>query len=100
MPHPLATFTSEENMIRNVTLVAGLTLVVAGCQDTNSPVGPSREAGALAASTASGRQYGAPVKLGNGSARTYVIFDKTSGAPVELGVALSDKALEGLPAPM
>jgi hypothetical protein len=88
-------------MIRNVTLVAGLALSAAACQETDTPVGPSKETGTLAAvPSATNRQYGSPVKLGNGSARTYVIFDKTSGAPVELGVALSDKALDGLPAPM
>src|SRR4051794_20280918 len=99
MPHPPATFTSEENMTRSIALMAGLSLMVVACQDTDTPVPPSTEGGALAAGTmAPGRQYGSPVKVGNGSARTYVIFDKTNGAPVELGVALSEKAMDGLPA--
>ena len=43
------------------------------------------------------RRFGAPVKLGNGQARSYVTFDVT-GAPTEIGVALSAAALDGLPA--
>ena len=40
--------------------------------------------------------YGAPVPLGNGTARVYAEFAK--GAPVELGVAMSEAAFAGLPA--
>ncbi len=44
------------------------------------------------------RQYGNPTKLGNGKARTYVVLDAKSGnTAVELGVALDEKALDGLP---
>ena len=43
------------------------------------------------------RQYGTPIKLGNGMARSYIILN--GGIPLELGVALSEKALDGLPAP-
>ena len=44
------------------------------------------------------RQYGTPVKVGDGMARTYVVLDAKSGqAPVELGIALDAKALDGLP---
>jgi hypothetical protein len=35
--------------------------------------------------------------MGNGQARTYVLVDERSGNPVEVGVALSAQALEGLP---
>jgi hypothetical protein len=42
-------------------------------------------------------RYGATVALGNGQARTYVVVDGQSGNPVEVGVALSARALEGLP---
>ena len=41
--------------------------------------------------------YGEAVALGNGQARTYVLVDKRSGDPVEVGVALSEESLEGLP---
>jgi hypothetical protein len=44
------------------------------------------------------RQYGPPLKVGNGMARAYVVLDAKSGqAPVELGIALDEKALDGLP---
>lgn len=44
------------------------------------------------------RQYGAPVELGEGSARTYVVFDTKDGkTPLEFGIALDARALEGLP---
>ena len=44
-----------------------------------------------------GSFYGAPQKLGSGSARTYV--EVRGGEPVEIGVALGEGALENLPAP-
>src|SRR3712207_942480 len=43
------------------------------------------------------RQYGAPVKLGEGKARSYVVRDARTYAPIEIGVALDEKALDGLP---
>jgi hypothetical protein len=42
-----------------------------------------------------GRTLGDPVALGEGTARAYVIME--GGAPTELGIALSESALEGLP---
>ena len=42
-------------------------------------------------------RYGAAVAMGNGQARTYLVVDARSGNPVEVGVALSAEALEGLP---
>lgn len=42
-------------------------------------------------------RYGAPVALGNGEARTYVQVDERTGNPIEVGVALTANALEGLP---
>lgn len=42
-------------------------------------------------------RYGAAVAMGNGQARTYLVVDERSGNPVEVGVALSAEALEGLP---
>jgi hypothetical protein len=44
------------------------------------------------------RQYGTPIKLGNGRARSYVTL--LEGVPLEVGVALDETALEGLRAPM
>lgn len=46
------------------------------------------------------RQYGTPAKVGNGMIRTYVVLDpKHDGRPLEVGVAMSEGALDGLPAP-
>jgi hypothetical protein len=44
------------------------------------------------------RIYGTAVKVGDGNARSYVLFDETTGAPREIGVALSERALDSLPA--
>jgi hypothetical protein len=52
-------------------------------------------------STGSGarRHYGTAVRVGGGYARTYVVYERgDSGAPVEIGVALDERALEDLPA--
>jgi hypothetical protein len=47
------------------------------------------------------RQYGTPQRVGNGTVRTYIVRDqKYGGRPLEVGVALSEKALDGLPAPV
>jgi hypothetical protein len=42
-------------------------------------------------------RYGAAVALGSGQARTYVLTDRQSGHPVEVGVALSAESLDSLP---
>ena len=45
--------------------------------------------------------YGAAVALGNGHARSYVLFDSAdTDKPIEFGVAFNEAAMEGLPAPM
>jgi len=46
--------------------------------------------------TDSSTVYGAPVAVGKGTARAYVLH--TKGAPAEIGVALSEAAFTGLPA--
>ena len=44
------------------------------------------------------RQYGTPTKLGNGMIRTYIVLDeKNDRRPLEVGVAMSEQSLEGLP---
>ncbi|HYW51615.1 MAG TPA: hypothetical protein VE861_13465, partial [Gemmatimonadaceae bacterium] len=46
------------------------------------------------------RRYGAPLKVGEGRARSYVVVDPRAGnTPLEIGVALDARALEGLPMP-
>src|SRR5688500_10725677 len=42
------------------------------------------------------REYGDAVAVGNGQARAYVTLDSTR-KPAELGIALDESALEGLP---
>lgn len=48
------------------------------------------------AASSSRTAYGAAVTLGEGTARSYVVV--TDGAPTEIGVALSERSLSGLPA--
>ena len=77
--------------------IAALALTAA-CQDAGAPTD-------VAASAARGdapgvhRQYGAPVSLGNGRARSYVVIDQKRGGTIELGVALDETAMQGLRAP-
>jgi uncharacterized protein len=42
-------------------------------------------------------RYGTQVAMGKGFARTYTILDGMTGNPVEVGVALSEQALDSLP---
>jgi hypothetical protein len=75
--------------IASATLAAGALAVSAvACNDGTSPRAPRIA-------------YGAPVAVGNGHARTYVTDNPSDGgAPLEIGVALDEAALDGLPAPM
>lgn len=43
------------------------------------------------------RDYGAPVSVGNGNARSYVAIDQQTKQPTEIGIALDAKAFDGLP---
>ena len=46
-------------------------------------------------------QYGPAAKLGNGTVRTYIVTDRENPrVPLEIGVAMSERSMEGLPAPM
>jgi hypothetical protein len=65
-----------------VTMLAAAGLMVA-CGDPDAPSSPTA--------------YGAPVDVGNGQARSYVVQDH--GTTVEVGIALSEAALDGLPEP-
>jgi Domain of unknown function (DUF5602) len=60
---------------------------LAGCSDDDDTTAPQQPA----------LSYGAPVAIGQGSARTYVSND-ASGNPTEIGVRLTAAALVGLPA--
>ena len=67
---------------------------------------PSSTAAAIAAVVRAGDerngtslQYGESAKVGDGRARAYVVTDQKTGAPLEVGVALDERAMDGLPAP-
>jgi hypothetical protein len=84
-----------------LSIVAGLTS--GACSDFPTADHAASPASARAGYDQPGvhRQYGEPVKLGNGRARTYVVIDEEKGGvPIEVGVALDEHALDGLPAPM
>jgi hypothetical protein len=68
---------------------AALALALAAC---NEPT--------LEAAPTSLRQYGAAQKVGNGTVRTYIVTDRDGRTPIEVGVAMSEAAMEGLPAAM
>jgi len=58
-------------------------------------------AGTLTDDPAVRREYGSAVRLGAGLARTYVAFDpRTPNVPAEVGIALSEQTMSGLPSPM
>jgi hypothetical protein len=84
-------------------VVAALFLLGACAPDSPVPTSAKRDAQvslARAGYDQAGvhRQYGPPVKVGNGMARAYVVVDsKNEQAPLELGIALDASALEGLP---
>ncbi len=65
------------------------------------PAPTAARATASAASDQAGvhRQYGEPVRLGNGRARAYAVIDQKAGRTIELGVALDERAMDGLRAP-
>jgi hypothetical protein len=74
-------------------------VALAGCSPDATTAVASPSSNVLASASAGTHlQYGTPVKLGNGNARTYVVTNARAGqAPVELGIALSERALDGLP---
>jgi hypothetical protein len=82
--------------------LGALALIVACQADAPTAIAPPQSASnARAGYNTAGmhRQYGPPQKVGNGMARAYVVLNANAGqAPVELGIALDEKALDGLPA--
>jgi hypothetical protein len=85
---------------RAILLAASLMIV--GCDSRETTVAEdvaARRGSAERDDDARGnRQYGAPVKVGNGRARSYVVRRERDGRTVEVGVALDEAALAGLPA--
>ena len=83
-------------------LPAGALLLLAACvQDAPTPLSADATTEPARARTETPglhRQYGPPVKVGDGMARTYVLLDAKAGQrAVELGVALDERAMQGLP---
>jgi uncharacterized protein len=81
---------SQSRSAHRITIACALTVVAVAvaCSDSN----PTTPGAGLS------RQYGAATAVGNGHARTYIDLDvKNDHAPVEIGVALDEQALEGLP---
>ena len=84
----------------SVMIAAAIVTTIAACNDDSSP-SPSGPNDVVTSPDGTARQYGASVALGSGQARTYIVFDNTQlTRAIELGVALTPGALEGLPAPM
>jgi len=85
-------------------LVPALCLItlLAGCDEPTVPTEKNRAAPVPIAEVAGGhsiRHYGMPMRVGAGIARTYVILSSADrDVPLEIGVALSERALDGLPA--
>ena len=93
----------RRRMIAATTLAVAITIA-------SAPTAASAQAGAFKAapkaavvkssaakSAAKARRYGTAVKVGDGQARSYITLDHDTGAPTEVGIALSERALEGLP---
>lgn len=77
--------------------LAALSIGAAGCTDSAAIAADFHDAGAP--SSIYGR-YGEAVKVGDGIARAYVLYDREEGgAPIEIGVALDERAMDNLPAP-
>ena len=86
---------------RRITIVATLAVVSAvlyACSDSRA-ITSIEDGNSIDLGGGALRTYGAPITLGNGNARTYVDIEK-SGTPLEIGVAFSESAMEGLPMDM
>ena len=80
--------------LATLVTVSSMSALVVAC---NVGAGDAEAAGEASAENqpADGLAYGTPVTVGQGTARAYV--QMTAGEPAEIGVALSEAALAGLP---
>ena len=79
---------SQQSSARNLAFAFTILAIAAACSDDSNPTTPD---GGVT------RVNGQPVAIGNGSARTYIMIDKAHDqAPLEIGIALDEAALEGL----
>jgi hypothetical protein len=85
---------------RPVFLAAALAAasLLYACSDpaSTATIGASPASRSASAQAGVHRQYGVPVQLGNGRARSYAIIDQKAGRTLELGIALDEQAMEGL----
>jgi hypothetical protein len=96
----LSRFRSQNISVRRVAVASAFTTlaIALACSDAASPTTPD-----LSLSRHLGRgihvQYGAPTRVGNGRARTYVVTDhkRNDRTPLEIGIVLDERALEALP---
>jgi hypothetical protein len=84
---------------RRITIVATLAIVSATLYACSDSLTSTDDEGNLGGGL--NRLYGSPVAIGNGHARTYITSDqKNNGAPIEIGVAFDESAMDGLPMDM
>ncbi|MDB4892296.1 MAG: hypothetical protein JWL61_4151 [Gemmatimonadetes bacterium] len=85
---------------RRITIAATLAIVSAtlyACRDAVTSVDDDPDG--LGAGIH--REYGAPIAIGNGHARSYINIDTKNGnTPLEIGVTFEESAMEGLPMDM
>ena len=96
---PTGTSPSTRRRRGLVILAAALAVGAAASGSSLLSLAPNPGLAAAAGAGTPGlhRLDGAAVALGKGRARTYVVVDGMTGNPTEVGVALSEEALEGLP---
>jgi hypothetical protein len=75
-------------------------MALGACTDSSARAGspPSSEPNSESEPTVYSR-HGSPVRVGRGLASAYVLYDRETDAPIEIGVALDEQAMEGLPRP-
>lgn len=93
----------QTSILSAASAAVALTIGAVACGETTGTSSTAAVMNARAGFEQAGahRQYGTPRKVGNGTVRTYVVLDqKQGGTPLEVGVAMSESAMEGLPEPM
>src|SRR5512146_70121 len=97
--HHNAPSREETGMKRNHSLyiLCSAAAIYFGTGAAGAQVALSASSSVKSVTPSATRQYGPAVTVGEGRARSYVLLDAQSGKPRELGVALDERALDGLP---
>jgi hypothetical protein len=82
---------------RVVAALLALAPAAASAQASGRFASAAPATGAALDNSTATRHYGVSTAVGNGSLRPYVEYDRVTNAPVEIGVAFSEEALQGLP---